>query len=126
MNYSAYVPGLIVLARQSDFKYKLAAVVLDERDNPIADGRNARKTHPLQAKHAKKVKQEDKNYLHAEISALVKCRCKPYSILVIRVRNDSSLGMARPCDICLSAIVEAGISKIVYSDTNGNLIEETV
>lgn len=114
------------LAQTSKFNYKHAAAVLDERDNIISTGINIRKTHTLQARHAKKVKQDDKVYLHAEISALVKCRSKPYSVVVVRVRNDSSLAMAKPCPVCTSAMIEAGIRRIIYSNSNGELVEELI
>ena len=108
------------------FKYKLAAAALDERGKVIAYGTNIRKTHPLQAHHAKSTNQPDKVFLHAEIAALVKCRSQPHSLFVIRVRGNGSLGMAKPCPICMSAILEAGVRTIIYSNSIGGIVEEQV
>jgi deoxycytidylate deaminase len=63
---------------------------------------------------------KEKIYLHAEISALVKCRQEGAdTIVVARVNSLGDLRMAKPCPICQLAIKEAKISRIFYSTNNG-------
>ncbi len=73
------------------------------------------KTHPRQATHAKKVGEPERIYLHAEISALIKCRGKPYKIKVERKNKEGQYMMAKPCPVCEHAIKESGIKFVEYS-----------
>jgi deoxycytidylate deaminase len=73
------------------------------------------KTHPVQAKYAKRVGAHEAIYLHAEISALVRCRHKPHAIYIARVLRNGDVGYAKPCPICELAIKEAGIREVHYT-----------
>ena len=68
---------------------------------------------------------EEKIYLHAEISALVKCKSDADTIVVVRLggHNHDELRLARPCPICSLALKEAGINKICYTTDEGFLFE---
>jgi deoxycytidylate deaminase len=94
----------------------IKAVILDRKGRVLSVGYNSYiKTHPLQAKHARAAGQPLRVYLHAEISALIKCRGKPYKIRVERQNKDGQYMMAKPCSICQHAIKKSGIKFIEYS-----------
>jgi deoxycytidylate deaminase len=97
-------------------KQKITATVYDRRGRVLSIGTNSyEKTHPRQAFLARRVGMPERQYLHAEISALVKCRGKPYRIAVERRDKNGTLQLAKPCAICELAIKEAGIKFVQYS-----------
>lgn len=97
-------------------KYRHASLILDKRGRLIASGVNSYvKTHPRQNKLSEKFGNKRKDFLHAEIAALSKCRVKPYKIINIRLRRDGSTGMAAPCPLCNHAIQIAGIKVVEYT-----------
>jgi tRNA(Arg) A34 adenosine deaminase TadA len=67
-----------------------------------------------------------REYLHAEIGALVKSKAKAESIMVVRSTRKGFTKCARPCDICMMALREAGVKMIYYSDNEGNIVIEEV
>jgi len=75
------------------------------------------KTHPLQAKHAVQVGMPDRQFLHAEIHAIVRCRdlTKAHRIFVSRWDHKGNPALARPCPVCVSAIEAAGIEVIEHT-----------
>lgn len=100
------------VAQNSDYcKHKVGAVILDKRGRIISTGFNKQKTHPLQAKYA----PPEKQFLHAEIAALVAARKDGHTIVVARRRKDGHVGLAKPCPICAMAIADAGIKEVVYT-----------
>lgn len=109
----------------SNSPYSLGACCMDKHYSPISFGYNSyTKTHPAQKQLAVRIKKDSfKEFLHAEISALVKCRDKkPYAILVLRQLKDGKLGNAKPCPICSMAIKEAGIEEVWFSNEEGNIV----
>lgn len=56
--------------------------------------------------------------VHAEVDALrkIKKNLKGATIYVARVNRQGYPMISRPCDRCYEAIVDAGITKIVYTD----------
>lgn len=113
------------ISRKSKLNYKLGAVVYNSRGKVCGIGMNQSKTHPVQAAYAKKAKQEYRISLHAEIAALIdslkNSKERPYGVAVARTTH-SGFGLAKPCPICMAAIVEAGIKEIIYT-TNDTHIE---
>lgn len=105
------------LALTSSGKHRVAAAVLDSKGTILSTGVNSYiKTHPIQAHYAKKAGCSEKQWLHAEISALVKIKHgKPTKIVVIRINRQGELRLAKPCDICMLAIKQAGIDSIEFS-----------
>ena len=103
-------------------KWKLVAAIFNKKPVSVAYN-DLKKTHPLTAKGYK-------GYLartHAEIRCIRNTppSClKGATIVVARANDCSHLQMARPCSICMKIIREVGIKKIIYSDNNGNFIEE--
>ena len=96
----------------------MTAIIYDRKGKVLSVGQNSYiKTHPLQAKHATKVGLPDKQYLHAEVHAIVKCRdlSKAYRIFISRFGKDGQPMLAKPCPVCQSAIKAAGIGQIEYT-----------
>lgn len=75
------------------------------------------KTHPLQAIHAAKAGDPLKQFLHAEIHAIVRCKdlSKAHKIVVSRVGRNGDFILAKPCPVCMSAIKAAGIEYIEHT-----------
>lgn len=120
---------LIDAAAFSEFHRQMhGAVVLDYKNRIISVGWNKRKTHPKQKKHAIKAGQPAKEYLHAEIDALIFLpgRDKAYSIVVGRLSKNNELTYSRPCPVCMRAIRESGCKWLYYTNRLGELIKENV
>ncbi len=105
------------LASQVRGKYRVAAACYDKKGRVISYGTNSyTKTHPKQLQYAREAGCESKQFLHAEIAALVKCRgTKPYKIKIIRVNKKGELRNAKPCPLCDLGIRAAGIRLVEYS-----------
>lgn len=63
-------------------------------------------------------------FIHAEISAVSKCwgRCvldKSYSLVVIRIDKNGKLNNSQPCKNCSQILEAIGITKIYWSEDNG-------
>lgn len=96
----------------------ITALIYDRRGRVLSIGQNSYvKTHTLQAKHAKKVGQPEKQYLHAEIHAITRCRDlrRAHKIFVVRNGKNGQPLLAKPCEVCMSAIDAAGIKIIEYT-----------
>lgn len=99
-------------------RHVLSAVIYDKRGRVISVGQNSYvKTHPLQAKHANQVGLPDKQFLHAEIHAIVRCRdlSKAHRIFVSRWDSKGNPALAKPCPVCMSAIEAAGIEVVEHT-----------
>lgn len=97
-------------------QYNIKATVYDKRGRVLSIGYNSYiKTHPLMKKIGMKVGLPKKEYLHAEISALIKCREEPYRIVIERYGKDGKPLLAKPCPICQMAIIEKGIKVVEYT-----------
>lgn len=96
----------------------MTAIIYDKRGRVLSIGKNNyTKTHPLQARYSKRVGEAEKIYLHAEISAIIRCRnlSKAHKIFVARVSKDGRYAMAKPCPACMTAIRESGIKIIEHT-----------
>ena len=98
-------------------KHTITAHVYDKRGILLAVATNSyTKTHPLQKYFAEKVGHPHREFLHAEIAALLKCKDKePHSIFISRFNNNGFPMLAKPCPICMEAIKAFGIVKIGYT-----------
>lgn len=88
-------------------KHNIKAIIYDKRGRILSVGENSYvKTHPIQAKSAKKCSLDEKIFLHAEISAIIKCKdlSKAHSIFVSRPNRQGGFSNAKPCPICMHAI----------------------
>ena len=115
----------IKVAESSKSRKKVGAVLLN-KNKPITHGVNQdTKSHPLQARLAEIVGLGEKIYLHAEISALIKCKSDADTIVVARLGGHcgDEIRNAKPCPICSLALKEAGIQHIYYTTNDGFLYE---
>lgn len=99
-------------------RFDITAVIYDKRGRVLSIGKNSYvKTHPYQAKCAERAGLPDKQFLHAEIHAIVKCRRldKAHKIVVMRFDNEGKAKNAKPCPICRSAIEAAGIKVVEHT-----------
>lgn len=102
----------------STTRQALTAVIYDKRGKVISVGQNSYiKTHPFQALHAAKAGMPDKQFLHAEIHAIVKCKdlSRAHKIFVSRWDKKGRPALAKPCPVCMSAIESAGIEIIEHT-----------
>lgn len=110
-------------------KYELVAKVYDKQNRLLSTGINSYvKTHPVQAEYAARVGLPDKQFLHAEVRAIIKAlkKGKPHSIHIERYGKDGSPLRAAPCPVCALAIKEAGIKKVTFTDDETNTNIQTI
>lgn len=99
-------------------KHQVTAVIYDKRGRVLAVGQNSYvKTHPLQAHHAHRVGLAEKQFLHAEVAAIVRCRdlSKAHRIMITRFNKRGEPVLAKPCPVCESAIRAAGIQHVSHT-----------
>ncbi len=99
-------------------KFNITAIIYDKRGNVLSVGKNSYlKTHTLQAHYAKKVGEEHKIFLHAEIHAITRLRrlADAYRMVITRYHVDGSPAPAQPCKICAAAIRHCGIKIVEHT-----------
>lgn len=97
---------------------QVTALIYDKRGKVLSVGQNSYiKTHPLQAKHAHATGNPEKQFLHAEIHAITKCRNlgRAYKIFVSRYNKQGEPVLAAPCPVCMSAIRASGIKHVIHT-----------
>lgn len=92
----------------------MCAIITDRRNNILSIGLNSyNKTHPKQAFFAKRVGEEERIFLHAEIDALIKADMeKARKIWIARVGRDGIVRASSPCPICSAALCKHSLSII--------------
>lgn len=108
------------ISRKSQHPQHKMGCVIVNRHAVISCAFNSMKSHPVSKTHG--------NTLHAEISALIGLSYEDTSggtVYVYRERQDGSLGMARPCPVCMEALKLANIKKVCYSSNEG-FVEERI
>jgi tRNA(Arg) A34 adenosine deaminase TadA len=96
----------------------ITAIIRNKKGRVLSIGQNSyTKTHTLQSHYAKLVGMPEKVYLHAEISAITRCRdlSQAHSITVYRYGKDSRPLLAKPCKVCEEAIKLSGIKKVFHT-----------
>lgn len=99
-------------------QHQVTCVIYDKKGRVLSAGQNSYiKTHTLQAKHAKKVGLPDKQFLHAEVQAVTRCRnlTKAHKIAVFRYNAKGETVCAEPCKVCMSLIEELKIKVIEHT-----------
>lgn len=102
----------------SKARFEITAIIYDKRGRVLSIGKNSYvKTHPLQHLHSHKVGLPHKQFLHAEIHAIAKCKNleKAHKIVVMRFDKSGKPLLAKPCPVCQSAIGAAGIPIIEHT-----------
>jgi tRNA(Arg) A34 adenosine deaminase TadA len=102
-------------------KYLVLAKVKDYKRKVIGVGTNSyNKSHPLQSHFAKIAGEPHREYLHAEIQALIRCKDKiPYSISIERYDSEGNPALAKPCKVCTAALKAYGVKVIEYTTKEG-------
>ena len=97
-----------------------AALITLEGD--IFVGRNQLKTHPLQASFGNRFGKPKSIFLHAEIDCLIKAmRVYPAgantlrAIWVARVSKTNYVRLAKPCNVCMKALLHFGVKDIQWT-----------
>lgn len=96
----------------------ITAIIYNKRGKVLAIGKNSYiRTSRLQRYHATKTGNPEAVYCHAEIHAIQQCTdlSKAHRIEVTRRLKNGKTGLAKPCEICDSAIKAAGISVVQWS-----------
>lgn len=96
----------------------VTAMIYDRRGKILSIGKNSYlKTHPMQARHAHKTGHPEKQFLHAEIHAITRCRNldRAYKIFITRYNKQGEPVLAKPCPVCMSAIQESGIKHVIHT-----------
>jgi tRNA(Arg) A34 adenosine deaminase TadA len=99
-------------------RFAITAVIYDRKGRVLSTGQNSYvKTHPLQAKHAAKVGEYYKVFLHSEVHAITRCKdiSKAFRIGIFRYDEAGNPVSAKPCKICLSAIKSTNIQIIEHT-----------
>lgn len=101
-------------------KYLVLAHAFDKKGRLLAVATNSyTKTHPLQAYFAKKVGQPERQFAHAEIACILRCKDKQiHTLRIFRYDQNNDLVCAKPCPICQEAISAYNIPHVWYSDHN--------
>jgi len=111
------------IALMSDHpRFQMAAAIVN-RNTILGIGCNRMKSHPFQAKYSK---NGESIYLHAEIHA-IKNALRDYSVdelkgstlIVLRRKIRKQHGLAKPCEGCMRALAEFGITSTIYSTEDG-------
>jgi deoxycytidylate deaminase len=99
-------------------RFDITAIIYDKRGKILSIGKNSYvKTHPYQAKCAQMVGLPDKQFLHAEIHAIVRCKKldKAHKIVVMCFDKSGEEKNAMPCPVCRSAIEATGIKIVEHT-----------
>lgn len=102
----------------SSSRQKITAAIYDRRGRQLSLGKNSyKKTHPLQAKLAIAVGENDKVFLHAEIDAIVRLKdwSKAHRIVITRYDKNGKPVPAKPCKVCQRAIFMLKIQHIEHT-----------
>jgi deoxycytidylate deaminase len=100
-------------------KHNVTAIIFSKKGRVLSIGRNNyTKTHPLQAFYASKVNEPSKQFLHAEIDAIIRCNHLDlaHSIHVYRFGKRGEKRIAKPCSVCMSAIEKTNIKHILFTE----------
>lgn len=109
----------IETAMSSPSRRKVGAVLLKKTKIITTAVNLEKKSHPIQAKFAKRVGLAPKVFLHAEVHSLIKARDDADTIIVARVDKHGKLRNSRPCPICSLALEESGVNNVYYSTDDG-------
>jgi len=99
-------------------RHKVTAIIYDRKGNVLSIGQNNYvKSHPLQARHAAKVGEDYKIFLHAEIHAITRCANikKAHTIKIFRFNESGEPVLSKPCQVCQSAIRQTNIQTIIHT-----------
>lgn len=100
----------------SNKRFNITAFAYDKKGNLLSVGLNSyTKTHPLQAKYAKRSGRPAAVFLHAEVAALVKARGKVHKLVIMRHTKDGKAALAKPCKSCQLAINDFNVREVFHT-----------
>jgi deoxycytidylate deaminase len=107
----------------SAHKFRIGAVIV-QGSRTISFGINKYKSHPKQMNHHT---AEHADSIHAELDAIINSRgnAEGATIYIVRLLQDGTIAMARPCFHCIKELKSAGVKRIVYS-TQGGYAKERI
>lgn len=130
MKYEKFLNLAKKQAILSVLKDKHGAVIV-KKNKIISFGTNLNKTHPKQKEYNE---FQEKNfdfmhhYMHAEFNALNKIPnnidLTDAIIYVFKIKKNNLPSNSRPCNACIKAMFERGITKMVYTTNQGFEIEK--
>ena len=106
-------------------KFNIGAVIINHNKQILSIAYNQTKSHPEQKKLNKyryTPYDKDKNFLHAELAAILKANkeeLKNAIIYVYRQDLNGHIACSRPCPACMAKIKEVGIRVIYYTTRDG-------
>lgn len=100
--------------------FRVGAIIFDRRSRVASYSFNSYKTHPGLRNHYRYPCR------HAEAGAILKAmrinkNLSDLSLLVVRIRKDGRLTMAKPCSECRRYMIKAGITSFYFSDWKGEI-----
>ena len=109
-------------------KQLILAKCYDKKGNLLSTAFNSyRKTHPKQKEFAVAAGMPFREYLHAEIHAMIRARGKDiHKLTVERYDSNGKASLARPCPVCDSAIKAFGVKIVEYTTNNSCFSSYTV
>lgn len=98
-------------------RHTILATCFDKRGRKISVATNSYSvTHPLQAHFAKLAGIPEKEFLHAEIRALLRAKDrKVHSIHIERYHKNGLPALAQPCPACALALAAFGVLNVTYT-----------
>ena len=105
-------------SKQMKKRHQITAVIYDRKGRVLSIGQNSYvKTHPVQAHYAVQAGLPHKQFLHAEIAAIIKCRELElaHRIFVSRWDKQGNPCLSKPCPVCMTAIAATNIKFIEHT-----------
>jgi tRNA(Arg) A34 adenosine deaminase TadA len=102
-----YLKQAIMLAEQSDEPVKCASILVDENGEVIASTYNSQRDDNLTA-------------AHAEMKAIAEAN----KFLGRKLRGVTVYGSCEPCTMCLTALIFAGVDRVVFASRLNDLVTE--
>lgn len=102
-------------AERSNCGQRLGAVLVSG-GRVLARGHNMRKNESM-------VTAPYSHAEHAEMSVLRQCKGKVRgaTVYIVRLKNGGGYGNAAPCVRCMSALIEAGVGRIIFTSSEGEV-----
>lgn len=116
-----YCAEKAIMLPTEEYRQRHYAVVLSKKGELLGEGANSfTKSHPVQANFSSKAGKEDSVFLHAEMSALIRCSTSRkvkdiHTLVVVRVDKKGDMCNSCPCRVCQMAMKEFGVKNVLFS-----------
>ena len=100
-----------------DVTHQLCALVVS-KNRVLSVGYNQPKTHPIS-------KDTERQQLHAEMSALLRCPdaiVEGAEVVVARLKPSGKPGLAKPCEACQGILKRFGVRRVFYTTNSDSKI----